>query len=940
MNKKKNTLHSLFKESNMIYLILFLAFILRFYHIDYPYLDHHSWRQTDTAAMAQNFYESGFNIMYPQVDWRGDGPGYVETEFQLLSYITALLYVPFGIHEWVGRLVVIAFSLASVYYLYKLTMLYFDRKTALFSAFLFAISPLYLFFSRAFMPESEMIFFSITSLYLFKLWITNNQKKHLLLAILCTTLAFLVKIPTLYLFIPLLYIAYEKYGFRLFLQKPLYLFAILVLIAPMLYYYHAYLVGKEYLSVGIWEFGKDKWGNAAIWSDMQFYNILYERITSVVLTGLGAILALLGLFIKTGKKRMHMFHFWLLAIIAYFFLVAKGNMVHDYYQIPLVPIAAVFAGLTMSRLSKFKKTKYFLLPIILIVVYNSFTLVMPFYNVRDNVYEICTNYNSLNINDSLIIAIDDGNPEILYYCHAKGWHINTRYISDVVIDDMKERGAKYLIITANTHDILTSNKANLLNYKIISMTKDKTAYIFDITESENSDRYISRSDDLNITYNNSIIFDNRIEFLGHDINIISPDASFLKTLFRYTPNPEKKLHIKYYWKSLKKVDEDYAVFVHFLNESDDIVFQHDHQPVNGLYPTSKWKSGEIIKEEYWINIPDTVRAGKYYIRVGLYTPENGRLNMVYQNYNLLNDIPTIQNPVNITYNSTIQFLGYDLDNTRILQGSMFKITYYWKLLKSMDEDYIIFVHFLNESEKIVFQNDHRPQVATSKWPIGPIFKETHIVKTPKDVGVGNYYLFLGLYNQKESRLPVTSEYEINKTREDVLSKISKIKYEKYEIYDNKIQFMGYNLDKTTVEKGKSFRITYFWKSLGQVDVNYTIFVHFIDENGRIMFQQDHEPAYGIYATSNWNRGEIIKEDYEVRAPKEVPDGNYRIRIGLYDQNTGFRLRLLDGENSLIIGSIKIKNREPMFEIISNPEEIVSEVSVDEPDIVGVIEICD
>ena len=48
-----------------------------------------------------------------------------------------------------------------------------------------------------------------------------------------------------------------------------------------------------------------------------------------------------------------------------------------------------------------------------------------------------------------------------------------------------------------------------------------------------------------------------------------------------------KLHITYYWKSLDMVDEDYTIFVHFLNESGQIIFQHDHQPVDGLYPTSK-----------------------------------------------------------------------------------------------------------------------------------------------------------------------------------------------------------------------------------------------------------------------------------------------------------------------------------------------------------------
>lgn len=930
--KRKPTVQSLFKNSNMIYLILFLALILRLYHLNYPYLDHHAWRQTDTAAMARNLQESGFNIMYPQVDWRGDGPGYVEAEFQLLSYITALLYVPFGVHEYIGRLVVIAFSLASIYYLYKLTGFYFDKKTALFSAFLFAVSPLYLFFSRAFMPESEMIFFSITSLYFFKIWTANNSKKHLLLAILCTTLAFLVKIPTLYLCIPLLYIAYEKYGLRLFLQKALYLFAILVLIAPAFYYYHAYQVGKEHLSVGIWDFGEDKWANSAILSDMRFYNTLYERTTTVVLTGIGAVLALIGLFIKTRKNRTHMFHFWLLAIISYFIIVAKGNMVHDYYQIPLVPVAAVFAGLTLSRLTKFKKTKYFVIPIILIIFYNSIALASPFYNIRDNVYEICNNYNDLNTESSLVITADYGNPEILYYCHAKGWHISPKHISSETIDESREKGAKYLI-TTNTHEILKSDKINLLNYILISTTKDKTASIFDITESGNNPGiFLSHYDNLNITYEKSIIFDNKIEFPGYNYDIVKSDASFLDKLISYTPDKDK-LHITYYWKSLDTVDEDYTIFVHFLNESGQIIFQHDHQPVDGLYPTSKWVPKEIIMEDYWINIPDTASMETYYIRIGLYVPGKGRLNAVNNNYLLLNKTPSIQNRSDIIYNNTFQFLGYDIDKTQIKQNSNFKITYYWKSLKKTDRDYTIFVHFMNDSEQIVFQNDHQPQVSTSNWTVGQIFKETHSVHLPRDVNIGNYSFSLGFYINKKGRI---STDEVNKTPAKILIKHPNITHKTSGIYGNIIQFMGYNLDRTTVEKGEPLKVTYFWKSLDKIDINYTIFVHFINENGEIAFQQDHEPAYGIYPTTSWNTGEIIKEEYEI----DTLEGNYRIQIGLYDTKTGTRIQLSDGADSMIIGSINIKNREPIFEIIPKTEDITQKVSMDEPDIIGVIEIRD
>src|SRR5205809_6959308 len=82
-----------------------LALALRCYGLTAPLLDYHSWRQADTAAIARNYGTSGYRLAYPQVDWGGQTPGYVESEFPLYSYTLALLYGIFGVYDWIGRLI-------------------------------------------------------------------------------------------------------------------------------------------------------------------------------------------------------------------------------------------------------------------------------------------------------------------------------------------------------------------------------------------------------------------------------------------------------------------------------------------------------------------------------------------------------------------------------------------------------------------------------------------------------------------------------------------------------------------------------------------------------------------------------------------------------------------------------------------------------------------
>jgi hypothetical protein len=79
-------------EKNVLIALMLSGLLCRLFNLTTPLLDYHSWRQTDTAAIARNFYYNGFNIFYPQIDWGGTGPGYVEAEFQLVPFIIAIFY--------------------------------------------------------------------------------------------------------------------------------------------------------------------------------------------------------------------------------------------------------------------------------------------------------------------------------------------------------------------------------------------------------------------------------------------------------------------------------------------------------------------------------------------------------------------------------------------------------------------------------------------------------------------------------------------------------------------------------------------------------------------------------------------------------------------------------------------------------------------------------
>ncbi len=80
-----------------------------------------------------------------------------------------------------------------------------------------------------------------------------------------------------------------------------------------------------------------------------------------------------------------------------------------------------------------------------------------------------------------------------------------------------------------------------------------------------------------------------------------------------------------HWQGLVPMATDYTVFVHVVDNEGAIWAQRDSMPVGGQRPTSTWRPGEIIEDEYRMTIDvDGPREG-YIVQVGLYDHDMARL---------------------------------------------------------------------------------------------------------------------------------------------------------------------------------------------------------------------------------------------------------------------------------------------------------------------------
>jgi hypothetical protein len=70
-----------------------------------------------------------------------------------------------------------------------------------------------------------------------------------------------------------------------------------------------------------------------------------------------------------------------------------------------------------------------------------------------------------------------------------------------------------------------------------------------------------------------------------------------------------------------------------------------------------------------------------------------------------------------------------------------------------------------------------------------------------------------------------------------------------------------------------------WEALESPTENYTVFVHLRD-GGRVVAQDDGEPATGHYPTSVWREGDLIVDKHTLQPP-EVGKSEPQLVVGLY-----------------------------------------------------------
>lgn len=127
-----------------------------------------------------------------------------------------------------------------------------------------------------------------------------------------------------------------------------------------------------------------------------------------------------------------------------------------------------------------------------------------------------------------------------------------------------------------------------------------------------------------------------------------------------------------------------------------------------------------------------------------------------------------------------------------------------------------------------------------------------------------------------------------------------------------IGLLGAQYPTATLQASDVVKVSLYWQADRTPGRDYTVTVQLWDKNGRVVRQMDQYPVGGFRPTSGWDRGEVVRDNYALVLPRDVPAGVYRIVVGLYQWPSMERLPLNGPEglrvsepNLLLLGQVAV-----------------------------------
>ncbi len=214
------------------------------------------------------------------------------------------------------------------------------------------------------------------------------------------------------------------------------------------------------------------------------------------------------------------------------------------------------------------------------------------------------------------------------------------------------------------------------------------------------------------------------------------------------------------WQALHDLNRDYALQIRLCRPDGNTAALATQVIWEGIYPTHRWRQGEVISSNDALRVPVDLQEGDYRLQIRVTDVKgdpidegewfdlgcvhiSGRPHVFEQ--------PPIEASVDAEIEGVARLAGYRLDLGQATPGGAIRLTLIWQALRPSERPLRVFTHLYNMTDTtgVYAQHDGDPangQAPTTGWLAGEYIEDEHILPIAPSVAPGQYRLAVGMYD--------------------------------------------------------------------------------------------------------------------------------------------------------------------------------------------------
>ncbi len=244
----------------------------------------------------------------------------------------------------------------------------------------------------------------------------------------------------------------------------------------------------------------------------------------------------------------------------------------------------------------------------------------------------------------------------------------------------------------------------------------------------------------------------------------------------------------------------------------------------------------------------------------------------------------------------------------------------WRALTHVDRDYKVALTLLDTRDRVVGQVDKallsNHVRLTSEWEQGQVEMDYYVLPSLPATPSGEYHIDVVVYDATTmDRLALQGQTgemgghsytigQLRMTEPQVPATVEPTHPISAGMIAPEVRLLGFDLPRDELNPGDDLEVALYWKALQDVSHDYVVMVQLSDAHGEVWAQEESRPAYGDHPTTEWGKGEVVRDWHEAVVDPQTPSGSYQLSVGLA---TGDQL-----VGHLDLGAVRVSGRSRSY----------------------------